>query len=153
MLVFIVSCLFALFSPSQASSRLYEALVASSAANNITLVNSSTTAIPPASFQRFLRVKQDLPGIVITDYDTSFMNRCCTHVLTYMYIVHVHVTRPMTCQSHGLLAIYYYPVHIYTAGFSVWFHLYVYLYVYMCMCDQKNVFLYLAGHNSSQKPV
>ena len=36
-----------------------------------------------------------------------------------------------------------YPVHVCTAGLSVWFRPFVYLYVYICVyvwCDQKNVF-------------
>ena len=46
-----------------------------------------------------------------------------------------------------------YPVRVCAAGLSVWFRPYVCIFIYMCMCDQKMSVLYLAGHNSSQKPV
>lgn len=39
-------------------------------------------ALPPSSFQRFLRAKQ-IPGLVLTDHQSAFNNRCdITHEIS-----------------------------------------------------------------------
>ena len=92
----------------------------------------------------------------ITSSDTTSGPIYCIYTSLLYYIIQYIMM--IFFAIHFLLEpqVYIYPVCICTAGLSVQFRPYVYLYVYLyiCVCVTKKMsVLYLAGHNSSQKPV